>query len=71
MLTVAQDQDGNWYHWQMGYNNDTEEYEGGEWVLDEADNKIPDHICLCFAYEPGECCCGCTSWDNYRYDDWE
>jgi hypothetical protein len=55
----------------MGYNDDTGEYEGGEWILDESGNKIPDHICLCFAYEHGECCCGCTSWDNYRYDGWE
>jgi len=42
---------------------------------DEDGSTIPEEVCLCFAHEPSECCCDCTSWDNYRedegYDDYE
>lgn len=38
---------------------------------DEDGDKIPENVCLCYAKEPGECCCDCTSWDDYVYDDWE
>ena len=31
--------------------------------------KIPEQICLCFAREPSECTCDCTSWNNYVYTD--
>lgn len=41
---------------------------GSELILDENGLPIPLSICLCFAHEPGECCCNTTSWDNYRYD---
>lgn len=43
---------------------------------DENNQKIPEHICLCYAHEPSECCCDCTSWDlsmynEDDYDEWE
>jgi len=31
---------------------------------------IPSSICLCYAFEPGECCCATTAWEGYRYE-WE
>ena len=41
-----------------------------ELILDETGKPIPLSICLCFAYEPSECCCDTTSWDNYMYDEY-
>ena len=37
----------------------------------EDGSKIPESVCLCFAHEPSECCCDCTGWDNYVYNDEE
>lgn len=74
MLTTKTAEDGEDYHFQLGCDEVTDEYseELGDWILDERGEKIPAHICLCFARAPGECCCGCTSWDNYTYDeDWD
>ena len=34
----------------------------GELILDEDGDPIPDHICLCHAYEASECICG--AWDS-------
>ena len=46
-------------------------YDAGskQYVLDEQGKKIPEDVCLCYAREPTECCCGCTSWGNYHYWD--
>lgn len=33
-------------------------------VLDENDNPIPLHICVCFAHSSSECCCG--AWDREK-----
>ena len=30
---------------------------------------IPASICLCYAYEPSECCCATTSWEDWKYYD--
>ena len=35
----------------------------------EDGSRIPEEQCLCFAHEPSECCCDCTSWGNYREDE--
>jgi len=35
----------------------------------EDGSKIPEEQCLCFAHEPSECNCDCTSWGNYREDE--
>lgn len=51
----------NGYH----YNDERKEY-----YFDELGNKIPEQVCLCFAYEPSECCCDCTSWGNYSDSDY-
>lgn len=36
---------------------------------DENGNKIEESVCLCAAHEPGECCCDCTNWGDYVYDE--
>lgn len=61
--------DGELYHADELY------YEDGEWfdtvpVLDENYEMIPASVCLCYAFEPGECCCATTAWEDYRYDDY-
>ena len=38
---------------------------------DAEGDKIPEDICLCYANEPSECCCDCTSWEDYVYDDYD
>lgn len=61
---------GQYYHAQYtDYDEATDEYNRIEPILEEDGSLIPIHICLCHAYEPGECCCSTTAWDNYRYDD--
>lgn len=35
----------------------------------EDGSKIPQEQCLCLAYEPSECVCDCTSWNNHIYHD--
>jgi hypothetical protein len=42
---------------------------GWELILDENKEPIPLGYCICFAYEPGECCCRTSAWDNYVYVD--
>lgn len=70
MLTLKEAEDGLLYHAQREYDDSTEDYkEESEFILDENGDKIPAHICLCFAHEPSECCCATTSWEGYRYDD--
>ena len=51
---------GSEYH----YNSETKRY-----IREEDGSMIPAEVCLCFAREPTECCCGCTSWENYKYDE--
>lgn len=46
------------------YNDELNCYYG-----DEVGNRIPENVCLCFAKEPPECACDCTSWNNYKYED--
>ena len=50
----------NGYH----YDDDNKRY-----YRNEDGSKIPESICLCFAFEPSECMCDCTSWNNYAYLD--
>jgi len=50
----------NGYH----YDDDNRRY-----YRNEDGSKIPKEQCLCFAHEPSECCCACTSWGSYIYDD--
>ena len=38
-------------------------------ILDENDNPIPIDKCICGAYNPSECGCQTTCWDNYNYND--
>lgn len=40
----------------------------GDYVLDEQGNKIPSNVCICYAREPNECCCG--AWDDVDIDWW-
>ena len=51
--------------------NATEEYFVSCFVpiLDENDNPIPIDKCICGAYNPSECGCQTTCWDNYNYDE--
>lgn len=37
--------------------------------LDENNNPIPIDKCICGAYNPSECGCHTTCWDNYNYDE--
>lgn len=64
--------DGNLYHAQQFLDEDGENVIDTIPILDEDGDLIPSDVCICFAHEPGECCCACTSWGDYRYDDyWE
>jgi hypothetical protein len=33
-------------------------YDEGSLILDEDNNPIESHICICAAWEESECCCG-------------
>ena len=35
----------------------------------EEGSRIPEEICLCFAHEPSECNCDCTSWNIYSENE--
>lgn len=72
MLTSKEHTDGNIYHAQYRLNEEGADYsEESEFILDENGDLIPITACLCHAHEPGECCCATTSWEDYRYDDYE
>ena len=60
--------DGQLYHAQGIYDDDENVVDTIP-ILDEDGDMIPASICLCYAYEPSECCCACTSWGDYRYDE--
>ena len=63
---------GNLYHAEEIFDDDYENVVDTIPILDENGALIEASICLCHAYEPSECCCGCTSWGDYRYEDyWE
>lgn len=38
-------------------------------ILDENDNPIPIDKCICGAYNPSECGCQTTCWDDYNYNE--
>ena len=61
--------DGQLYHAQGIYDDDGENVVDTIPILDEDGDLIPSDVCVCHAYEPGECCCACTSWGDYRYDE--
>ena len=64
--------DGNLYHAQDIYDEEGENVIDTIPILDEDDEMIPASVCLCYAFEPGECCCATTAWKNWKYDDdWE
>lgn len=64
--------DGQLFHAQDIYDTEGENVIDTIPILDEDRDLIPSDVCICHAYEPGECCCACTSWGDYRYDDyWE
>jgi hypothetical protein len=62
---------GDLYHAQDLYDEDGENVVDTIEILDEDGEMIPASICLCYAFEPGECCCATTAWENYRYDDYD
>lgn len=59
------------FQFQLGINPESGDYseEHGQFLLDENNKMIPEHVCICYARKPSECCCTCSSWDNYSYDD--
>ena len=66
--------DGNHYHAQDIYDEEGENVIDTTPILDEDVDMIPANICLCYAYEPSECVCATTSWEDWKYDDeyyWE
>ena len=62
--------DGELFHAQDFHNEDGENVVATIPILDEDGEMIPASICLCYAFEPGECCCATTAWEGYRYE-WE
>lgn len=40
-------------------------------ILDENDNPIPIDECICGAYNPYECGCATTYWDNYKLSEFD
>lgn len=40
-------------------------------ILTDDGNVILAITCICFALDPSECFCGCTSWDTYSHNDWD
>lgn len=68
MLTLLEI-DGQLYHAQDIYDEEGENVIDSIPILDEGGEMIPVSVCLCYAYEPGECCCGTTAWEGWEYDD--
>ena len=66
--------DGQLYHAQDIYDEYDENVIDTVPFVDEDGELIPASVCLCYAFEPGECCCATTAWEGWRYDDedyWE
>jgi len=61
--------DGELYHAQEFYDEEGDNIVDTQLILDSDDKMIPASIC--HAFEPGECCCATTAWENYRYDDYD
>ena len=61
--------DGELYHADELFYEDGEYFDSAP-ILDENYEMIPASVCLCYAFEPGECCCATTAWEGYRYE-WE
>ena len=62
--------DGNLYHAQEFYDEDGENVIDTTPILDDDGDMIPANICLCYAYEPSECCCATTAWKNWNYEEY-
>ena len=62
--------DGSLYHAQEFYDEDGENVIDTTPILDEDGDMIPANICLCYAYEPSECCCATTAWKNWNYEEY-
>ena len=61
--------DGRLYHAQDIYDDESDTYLATIPILGEDGDMIPASICLCYAYEPSECVCATTSWENWKYYD--
>lgn len=69
MLTLKEHTDGKFYHAEYLYSEELQDYETEAIFLTDDDGELfPASICLCSAYEPGECCCATTSWERYDYE---
>ena len=63
---------GNLYHAQQFLDEDGENVIDTIPILDEDGTLIPSDVCICYAQEPGECCCATTAWEGWSYDEyWE
>lgn len=70
MTAIKEADDGLLYHTQQLWDElSGEDLPDAEFILDESGNKIPAHVCICYAREPSECSCATTSWKGYRYDE--
>jgi hypothetical protein len=64
--------DGQLFHAQDIYDTEGENVIDTVPILDEDGDLIPSDVCICHAYEPGECCCSTTAWEGWSYDEyWE
>ena len=61
--------DGQLYHAQDIYDEESENIVDTVPLVDENGNMIPASYCLCYAHEPSECVCATTAWEGWRYDD--
>jgi hypothetical protein len=59
-VIIPKEYKGKFYHWDSSYRKYIRDHEG---------KMISTDQCLCFAYEPGECCCA-YDWSGYEYDDY-
>lgn len=66
--------DGQLYHAQDIYDEYDENVIDTVPFVDEDGELIPASVCICYAFEPGECCCATTAWEGWEYDNedyWE
>lgn len=40
-------------------------------ILNELGEPIPIDVCICAAYNPYECGCATTYWDNYKLSEFD
>lgn len=64
---------GQLYHTQDIYDEEGENVIDTIPILDEDGEMISASVCICYAFEPDECCCATTAWENWKYDEdyWE